>query len=54
MHYANDHTFVGAALLDEPEEVALYRRWRDTALAQAVSIHDYVAAHPENGRPPTA
>jgi hypothetical protein len=44
MHYNDDHTFFGAERLDDPDAADLHLRWRDNALAQAVSLGDYLRA----------
>jgi hypothetical protein len=44
MHYHEDHSWAGAQLLDGESTIADHLRWRDTALAQAIPLHDYLAA----------
>lgn len=51
MHYHPNFRFVGAELLDDPDEIAQHLRWRDAALNRAVPLAEYLAAHAENARP---
>lgn len=44
MHYGDDFRFAGAELLEGEDVIADHLQWRDTALAQAVPLHDYLAA----------
>lgn len=48
MHYGDDFRFTGAELLDEGV-LADHLRWRDTALAKAVPLHDYLATRQPAG-----
>lgn len=47
MHYDQEGTFLGAELIEEPDMVARYRRWRDAALQAATPYALYVAEHEE-------
>jgi hypothetical protein len=49
-HYDSSGVFLGADLIDEPDQVAEHRRWRDDALAVAVPFPQYWAAHPQYWR----
>jgi Family of unknown function (DUF6879) len=42
--YDPDGVFRYAELLDDPRVVADHLRWRDLALAQSISVHDYLVA----------
>lgn len=42
MDYAEDGTYRGDALVTDPETIATYRRWRDTALAASVPLDAYL------------
>lgn len=44
MHYNDDHTWAGAELLDHDSAVADHLKWRDAAVASALSLDDYLAA----------
>jgi hypothetical protein len=52
MHYDRHGTFLGAELVEEPDVVARYCRWRDVALEAATPYARYVAEH-QRLRPPT-
>jgi hypothetical protein len=52
MHYDRHGNFLGAELVEEPEVVARYCRWRDVALEAATPYARYVAEYQEL-RPPT-
>lgn len=41
MQYDSAGKFVAAQQVDDPAHVEQCRRWRDTALASAISLHDY-------------
>jgi hypothetical protein len=43
MHYGDDHRWSGAELLDDERVVNDHLTWRDTALARAVHLDDYLA-----------
>ena len=49
-HYDGNGTFLGADALDEPDQVAGHRRYRDAAMAAAVPFPRYWAAHPQYWR----
>lgn len=49
-HYDGNGSFLGADLLEERDQVADHRRWRDDALAAAVPFPQYWAAHPQYWR----
>lgn len=46
MHYHENFRFKGAELLDDPQAVAEHLAWRNSALAEAVPLHEYLAALP--------
>lgn len=46
MHYHPDDTFLGAELIEDEAAIAQHVEWRDLALAKAVPLADYLAAHP--------
>ncbi len=54
MSYHQNFHFKGAELLDEPDDIAEHRRARDLALAQAVSLEEYVAARADEPERSTA
>jgi hypothetical protein len=45
MHYDQQGVFLGAELVEEPDSVARYCRWRDVALGAATPYLRYVAGH---------
>jgi hypothetical protein len=47
MHYDRYGSFLGADLVEEPDLVASYTRWRDVALQAATPYVQYVAEHRE-------
>jgi hypothetical protein len=47
MRYDEQGSFLGAELVDEPDQVARYCEWREVALQAATPYHQYVAEHPE-------
>lgn len=44
MHYGDDYRWTGAELIDDEATIADHLRWRDAAQAQAVPLHEYLAA----------
>jgi len=44
MHYADDHQWAGAELLDDEAAIADHLEWRDLALSQSVPLNDYLGA----------
>jgi hypothetical protein len=44
MHYREDHSFAGAELLEDETVIAQHLEWRDTAIARAVPLDDYLAS----------
>jgi hypothetical protein len=49
-HYSDTGKFIGADLIEGPEEVTAHMRYRDAALAAAVPFPEYWAAHPQYWR----
>jgi hypothetical protein len=47
MHYDRHSTLLGSELVEEPEVVARYCRWRDVALEAATPYARYVSEHQE-------
>lgn len=43
MHYHSNYRFAGAELLTDDSVIADHIRWRDTAIAQAIPLDDYLA-----------
>lgn len=41
MHYTSAGVFTHAELADDPAELAMHKRWRDSALSQAVPLATY-------------
>ncbi len=44
MHYHDNYRFAGAELIEDEDEIAMYREGRDAALAQSVPLGEYLAA----------
>ncbi len=44
LEYASDGSWLGVLLVTDPSEVTTYQRLRDSALAEALPLRDYLAA----------
>lgn len=50
LEYDGDGMLLGGELLDDPQAVTEYLCWRDTALAQAIPVCDYLDIAPDSCR----